>query len=404
MVYKNKSNGFYYYDFMLNGIRHSKSTRTKYKRLAQEIEDAARSEVLRSGYLPKRFGENKRFFDLCEKYFLEVPEKSKKVIESNLNVLKRYFEDRLLSEITPSLVSKFKEDLKAKDLSVARINHLLQTLKRMFKVATDQWEWLPHNPLRGVTLLRGANKRIRVLSDEEEAVLLPACPSWLRELIQFDLLSGFRVAECLSIQAKDIDLFSKRLTCWPPWRRDYDREVARLIEPYPFDLGMLAGFMLIFTDVICERRPLLNLHPAAPGGPVGIWQDVIWELVAGRADRSGITIFLCTRELDRGPTVTYCTYPLRGPTLDPLWRQVEARSVDEIKAAQGEENPLFKGIRRQGATRELPLIVATLRAFADERLRFEGLRVVTADGQPVHGYDLTPEVEAAAPLLAESGV
>jgi len=189
-----------------------------------------------------------------------------------------------------------------------------------------------------------------------------------------------------------------------PWRREYDREVARLIEPYPFDLGMLAGFMLIFTDVICECRPVLNLHPAAPGGPVGMWEEVIWELIASRADRSGITIFLCTTELDRGPTVTYCTYPLHGPTLDPLWRQVEGRSVDEIKAAEREESPLFKEIRRQGATRELPLIVATLRAFADDRLRFEGLRVVAADGQPVHGYDLTPEVEAAvAPLLAESG-
>ena len=186
-----------------------------------------------------------------------------------------------------------------------------------------------------------------------------------------------------------------------PWRWDYDREVAGLIEPYPFDLGMLAGFMLIFTGVICERWPLLNLHPAAPGGPVGIWQEVIWELIAGRADKSGITIFLCTTDLDRGPTVTYCTYPLHGPTLDPLWSQVRSRSVDDIKAAEGEENPLFKEIRRQGATRELPLIVATLRAFADDRLRFEGLKVVTARGHAIRGYDLTPEVEAASvPLLA----
>ncbi len=187
-----------------------------------------------------------------------------------------------------------------------------------------------------------------------------------------------------------------------PWRRDYDREVARLIEPYPFDVGMLAGFMLIFTDVVCERWPLLNLHPAAPGGPIGMWQQVIWDLIVDRADQSGITIFLCTTDLDRGPTVTYCTYPLHGPTLDPLWHQVGDRSVDEIKAAEGEEYPLFKEIRRQGATRELPLIVATLRAFGDDRLRFDGLRVVSPDGTPVAGYDLTPEVEAAvAPLLAK---
>ena len=189
-----------------------------------------------------------------------------------------------------------------------------------------------------------------------------------------------------------------------PWRQDYDREVARLIEPYPFDLGMLAGFMLIFTGLLCERWPLLNLHPAAPGGPVGMWQDVIWELISERAEKSGITVFLCTTDLDRGPTVTYCTYPLRGPALDLLWRKVEGRSLDEVKAAEGEENTLFKEIRRQGATRELPLIVATLRAFADKRLRFEGLTVVTSRGHTIHGYDLTPEVEAAAvPLLAAGG-
>ena len=188
-----------------------------------------------------------------------------------------------------------------------------------------------------------------------------------------------------------------------PWRRDYDREVARLIEPYRFDVGMLAGFMLIFTDVVCERWPLLNLHPAAPGGPIGMWQAVIWELIAGRADRSGVTIFRCTTELDRGPTVTYCTYPLRGPALDPLWRQVEGRSVDEIKAAEGEESPLFREIRRQGAARELPLIVATLRAFADGRLRFQGLNIASSGPTAVRGHDLTPEVETAvAPLLADA--
>ncbi len=185
-----------------------------------------------------------------------------------------------------------------------------------------------------------------------------------------------------------------------PWRWDYDREVARLIEPYPFDVGMLAGFMLIFTDVICERWPLLNLHPAAPGGPIGMWQDVIWQLIQERAERSGVTIFRCTTELDRGPTVTYCTYPLRGPTLDPLWRAIEGRTVEEVKASEGEENALFKEIRRQGAARELPLVVATLRAFADGRLYFREGRIFSNEGELTAGYDLTEEIEAAvAPLL-----
>lgn len=213
-VYK-ESNGFYYYDFQLDGVRYCKSTRSKNKRLAMEIEANVRDEVLRRGYMPKRFGENKRFFELCSKFEGEIPEKSYKVILSNLNVLKNYFGDRLVSEVnSPNPVSTFKDDLRKKGLSVARINHLLATLKRMMSLAVEQWEWLPENRIKGVALLPGANKRIRILSEEEEELLLPACPRWLCELIQFDLLSGFRLSECLSLMIKDVDFQRKLVTCW----------------------------------------------------------------------------------------------------------------------------------------------------------------------------------------------
>ena len=65
----------------------------------------------------------------------------------------------------------------------------------------------------------------------------------------------------------------------PDWRASYDQEVIARLEPYGFDLAMLAGYMLVASDALCQRFDLLNLHPAAPGGPKGIWQDVIWELI-----------------------------------------------------------------------------------------------------------------------------
>ncbi len=181
----------------------------------------------------------------------------------------------------------------------------------------------------------------------------------------------------------------------PAWRYDFDREVRRLVEPYAFDVGMLAGYMLIFTDVVCERFPLLNLHPAAPGGPIGMWQDVVWQLIEERAESSGVMIFLCTTDLDRGPPVAHCTYSLRGPAFDELWSEVEGRSLEQIKAEEGEENRLFKEIRRQGVARELPLVVETLRAFAQGRISIRQGRILSAEGEVVGGYDLTPEIEAA---------
>ena len=180
----------------------------------------------------------------------------------------------------------------------------------------------------------------------------------------------------------------------PPWRAEYDRAVMRLLEPHPFDVGILAGYMLIFTEEPCQRYNLLNLHPAQPGGPVGTWQNVIWQLMEQGASTAGVMMHLATPELDQGPPVTYCTYGIRGPAFEPLWAEIGSKSVAEVREGEGEENRLFREIRRQGVVRELPLIVATLRAFADGKVRIEGERVLDAAGRPIEGYDLTEEIEA----------
>ncbi len=181
----------------------------------------------------------------------------------------------------------------------------------------------------------------------------------------------------------------------PAWREEYDRGIVELLAPYQYDIGMLAGYMLIATGPLYESHPLLNLHPAAPGQPAGTWQDVTWKLIEQRVDHGGVRVHRVRGALDEGVIVTYCTYPLRGGAIDLLWRSVENRRVDEIRESEGEANPLFEEIRRRGAARELPLVVETLRAFASGRLRLEEERIVTGETKVVGGYDLTPEIEGA---------
>jgi len=179
----------------------------------------------------------------------------------------------------------------------------------------------------------------------------------------------------------------------PEWRHEFDREVMRLLEPYSFDMGVLAGYMLIVTEEMCRRYDLLNLHPAAPGGPKGAWQEVIWQLIESRAQRAGVMMHLATPEVDEGPPVTYCTYSIRGGAFDELWREMGGRDLEEVKTGEGETNPLFAEIRRHGVARELPLVVETLRAFADSRVRIVNKQLSDADGRPIRGYDLTAEIE-----------
>jgi len=179
------------------------------------------------------------------------------------------------------------------------------------------------------------------------------------------------------------------------WRLEYDREIMKRLEGFPADLYVLAGYMLIMGEEMCQRYPMLNLHPAAPGGPTGTWQEVIWKLIESKASETGVMMHLVIEELDKGSPVTYCTFSIRGEPFDRYWEEVEGRSVDTLKAKQGENTPLFRTIRRHGLAREFPLIVATLKAFSENRVRIEDQKVLDASGQPIEGYCLTQEIDEA---------
>ncbi|MBI4294898.1 MAG: phosphoglycerate transporter [Chloroflexi bacterium] len=177
------------------------------------------------------------------------------------------------------------------------------------------------------------------------------------------------------------------------WRRRYDRKVMKLLKDYRPDLCVLAGYMLIVGEELCRRYNMINLHPALPGGPTGTWQEVIWKLIETYASETGVMMHLVTPELDRGPVVSYCRFSIAGPPFAPLWQQLRGKSIPEVKAEQGERNPLFRLIRRHGLAREFPLIVATVKAFAEGRIRVETGKVVSSQGQATSGYDLTQEID-----------
>ncbi len=180
----------------------------------------------------------------------------------------------------------------------------------------------------------------------------------------------------------------------PQWRIDYDREVMKRLEKFHPDLCVLAGFMLITGPEMCERYDIINLHPAAPGGPAGTWQQVIWKLIDSKADTQGVKMHVAIPELDIGPTATYCTFPIRGKAFDRYWDEIKGKPVDEIKSAQGVENTLFKTIRQHGAVRELPLTVATIRAFSQGRVRItKDRQVIDTAAHLIKGYDLTREID-----------
>ncbi len=173
------------------------------------------------------------------------------------------------------------------------------------------------------------------------------------------------------------------------WRQLYDEEIIKRIDKFKVDLILLAGYMLILGEKICQKYPIINLHPALPNGPKGTWQEVIWELIEREAEQTGVMMHIVTPELDAGPPLSYCTFPIRGGKFDPLWenmkKKLKEKTLKEIKSEEGEDEPLFKEIRKEGVKRELPLIVYTLKLLSEGKIRIR-------NGKPTRSWCLNKEI------------
>ncbi len=179
------------------------------------------------------------------------------------------------------------------------------------------------------------------------------------------------------------------------WRLSYDREVMKLISSYSCDLIVLAGYMLVVGKEMCQNYPMINLHPARPGGPKGSWQEVIWQLIKSRSLETGAMMHLVTPELDEGPPVTYCVFKIKNGIFSSQWEEIQEMERKDpgilergVKAV--ENTSLFHRIREKGLVREFPLISYTLKVFAEGRVKIKDHKIFNSEGRLLEkGYDLT---------------
>lgn len=116
---------------------------------------------------------------------------------------------RLLRELTPWMLERYKADQKKAGLSDATINLDLAAVKHMLGRAVV-WGWITREKaleIRDeVKLYTLHNERVRFLSPEEKARLLKACPDDLREIVSGALNLGARAGELMLLQWSAVDL------------------------------------------------------------------------------------------------------------------------------------------------------------------------------------------------------
>ena len=200
--------GKYYIDFYANGRRVREIVGPN-KRLADLALQKKRVEVAEGRFLDIRKNEKIKFEDFSAEYLelhSKVNNKSwKKSDWTNINMLNKFFGGRYLYEITTRDVEKFKfKRLKIDKISHGRLNRNLACLKSIFNKAI-KWGKAEHNPVKGVTMLKENNMRVRYLEKEEIARLLSNCSGYIKSIVIVALNTGMRKGEILGLKWQDID-------------------------------------------------------------------------------------------------------------------------------------------------------------------------------------------------------
>jgi len=172
---------------------------------------------------------------------------------------------------------------------------------------------------------------------------------------------------------------------WSELREKFDRAAIELLRPYSTDIAVHAGYMLI-APLLCSEYITLNLHPALPGGTIGMWQQAVWDVITEGLNETGAMIHVSTEDVDEGPVLSTTKFTVRGGAFETLWNELTGTDLAMLKSDPGEKLPLFKAIREAGLLRERPLLIETIKAVASGRIDPTGSGEIT---------DLTPEVEAS---------
>lgn len=216
--------------FTYKGKQVRLSTEATERKLAEKIHAKVVTQIAEGKWFERPTGEDKTIKDLFDKYIAEysVPNKAEHTIKQDRGFAKsmvEFFGDIPLTEITASRISAYKAYLRSRGLSSTTINHQRGVISHAFKKAVREWEWLKENPVEKVSREKVRNARDRWLTLEEEKKLLDCCVIyatgrenvqiphyWLQEIVLFDLNTGMRMDELLSLEWANVDLFRKTVT------------------------------------------------------------------------------------------------------------------------------------------------------------------------------------------------
>ncbi|MEE9441578.1 MAG: site-specific integrase [candidate division Zixibacteria bacterium] len=226
-----KKSGTWYIDYYVQGRRKREAIGPN-KKMAQSVLAKRKTQVAEKSFLDIQKRPELLFDLLCDQY-MEYAKANKRSWERDyrsIKVLKRWFSDKKLFEITPLSVEKFKS-ARNTEVSGASVNRELACMKHMFTKAIE-WDMAAVNPVKQVKMFRENPGRIRYLSNDEIKRLIHACNDTLRPIVIVALHTGMRKQEILDLRWESLDIDQKIIyVCGT--KSGHDRQIP-MLEPVLF--------------------------------------------------------------------------------------------------------------------------------------------------------------------------
>lgn len=223
-----KRNGEWHIDFRANGRR----VREKVGPSKGEAENALairKAEVIHGRYKFQSRQSVPSFQEFSKRYlrYAEVTKPGIRNERYRISILVRTFRHRKLSDLKAWDAEKYKAE-RSQKVKPATINRELGNLKHMMTMAVT-WGYINENPFSCVKLLHVPKKVERVLTTDEECLLLAACDRirspFLRPIVIIALNTGMRRGEILSLQWNQVDLLNRTIRIYNGKTRSSERVI-----------------------------------------------------------------------------------------------------------------------------------------------------------------------------------
>ena len=194
-----------YYD---NGREHRESSRSRERREAVRLLRGRLGEVaVGAVYMPMRMGAETRavmmreLFDLVEQHF-RINSRLSPTNVSCLGRLRRRFARYTVQACTGLAISHYMADMQRAGRTAEAINREMTVLRVALRLGY-QHDLVPRVPV--IKKLPELKVRNEFFTHEEIDSLLPCLPDYLRDVVLFGLLTGWRKGEIVGLRWANVD-------------------------------------------------------------------------------------------------------------------------------------------------------------------------------------------------------